>query len=233
MATSKKSGSTRNTKSHDNLNSKSKVGSKRLSDLADTTIKAIGPQVVEKGSAFFAAHLNKHNDDINMPDLVGLPLAEAKRILVFYKFQYSIVKVDPDPQYAKVKPNSILTMSPAANTKVTANTKTFVRVSYADKATVAASQKIIDDQIAADRAAEEAAQKAKDDALAAKQEARKELAEKLTGEAKKGIKTLASGTGHLINKIPLPKKTPKVTTAPKDVENPEEIDPNRDEQNSK
>lgn len=233
MATSKKSGSSRNNKSRGNLNSKSKVGSNHFSDLADTTIKALGPQVVEKGSAFVEAHLNKHNDDISMPDLVGLKLAEAKRLLEFYDFQYTIIEVDPDPQYAKVKPGFILDMTPAANTKVTANKKTFVRVSYANEATVAASQKIIDDKIAAEKAAEAADKKAKDDAIAAKQLARKERAEKLTGEAKKGIKTLASGTGHLLSKIPLPKKNPKITTAPKDVENPEEIDPQHNEQNEK
>ena len=211
----------------------SKIGSRNLADVAETGIKVLGPQAFEKGSALFEAHLKKQEANLKMPNLVGLPVAEARRIVESYHFEYSLFKVAPDPQYANARADTILDMTPAADTKVTTNKKTFVRISYADDETVTASKKIVEDQLAAQKAAEEAAQKAKAEALAAKQEARKELAEKLTGEAKKGIKTLASGTGHLINKIPLPKKTPKVITAPKEVENPEEIDIQSDDQSTK
>ncbi|WP_054719556.1 hypothetical protein [Lacticaseibacillus manihotivorans] len=144
MASTHKSSSNNSKASSRKLSAKHGLG--KVADLADTglgivdrfaqsvdkvadTVNKVAPSVIDETSKVVDAHLDKHKDDFKMPDLIDVPLAEAQEILDTYHFKYSLIKVAADPQYAKVQPDRILSMTPKAKATVAPNRFTFVKAS--------------------------------------------------------------------------------------------------------
>lgn len=152
--------------------------------VAETANKVV-PDLVNETTKAVDAHIDKHRDDFKMPNLVDLPVLEAEQILQVYKLQYSAVRVSPAASLASTQPNVVLATTPKAARKVSPTT--FVRISYADDAVIAASKNLRDAQ-----------QQAKTD----KQAARRAQAAKLGG-------AVSGGATKLAGKLPRRKKHPE------------------------
>ncbi|WP_461215310.1 PASTA domain-containing protein [Lacticaseibacillus sp. GG6-2] len=154
-------------------------------DSVANTVNKVVPGIVNETTKMVDAHIDKHRDDFKMPNLVGLPLLEAERVLQVYQLQYSVIRVVPAATLASVQPNVVLAMTPKADRKVSPTT--FVRISYADDAVIATSQNL--------RAAQ---QQAKADKQAARRQQVAKLGGAVSGQATK-----------LAGKLPRRKKHPE------------------------
>lgn len=255
MASTHKSSSNNSKASSRKLSAKHGLG--KVADLADTglgivdrfaqsvdkvadTVNKVAPSVIDETSKVVDAHLDKHKDDFKMPDLIDVPLAEAQEILDTYHFKYSLIKVAADPQYAKVQPDRILSMTPKAKATVAPNRFTFVKAFYADSETIAASKQLIIDQENAKVAAKAAAKQAKIGAKAAraklkaedkaaKQVARHARNEHLVSEMTEGTKTALRDAKELAGKVTFHQRKTWILQPTKPVEKPEEINLTQDD----
>lgn len=154
-------------------------------DSVANTVNKVVPGIVNETTKMVDAHIDKHRDDFKMPNLVDLPLLEAERVLQVYQLQYAVIRLTPTAALATIQPNVVLAMTPKANQKVSPTT--FVRISYADDAVIAASQNL-----------QAARQQAKTD----KQAARRAQAAKLRG-------AVSGGAAKIAGKLPGRKKHPE------------------------
>lgn len=112
--------------------------------LAKGLLTSLPTEIADKTLDIVNAHMEKHKQDVKVPDLTGLTIDEAEDILTQFNFKHSRVLVEPHKNYRHKKENIVLRSVPKPNTSVVLGS--FIKLYYIDAATIDASQKIIEQQ---------------------------------------------------------------------------------------
>ncbi|OEY82539.1 hypothetical protein NT95_06210 [Oenococcus kitaharae] len=157
----------------------SKLLSKGATKVAKKTVKSAVETAgsAALGSLFAAAasgtknmvtdQVHKFKDKIYIPDIEGIPVEEAQKILTDFHFKSIKLLVDANKHYANKRTGIVLKTKPKLGSKVSPDT--FIKVFYADETIIASSQALL---------------KASQDRQAAKKEAHKILAHKMVANSK-------------------------------------------------
>mgnify|MGYP003365100703 CR=1 FL=1 len=98
--------------------------------------------------------LEKRKDYVKVPDVIGVPLADAEKILSEYQFKFIRTLADPDIKYVNKRADVVLATKPRGGSSVAPHT--FVKLIYADDDVLAASQLQLKDREAQRGAKKEA-----------------------------------------------------------------------------
>lgn len=123
------------------------VSSKGVSKLAKTVDKSLNVVGDAVGVAADVTnhqldeHRKLHQNDVRVPDIKGLSLAQTKTLLDSLALKYALVAAEPAMALAKAKSDTIVNTVPKANKVLPAGS--FIKVYYADDAVIAASQALV------------------------------------------------------------------------------------------
>lgn len=99
----------------------------------------LGSDPVEEAVAKIVNNqMDKCKDYVKVPDIVGVPLADAEKVLSEYQFKFIKTLADPDIKYANKRTDIVLATKPKGGSSVPPNT--FIKLIYADQEVLAASQ---------------------------------------------------------------------------------------------
>jgi beta-lactam-binding protein with PASTA domain len=128
----------KNTPKLGNLNKKLKSASTlALNGVA----KSLPSAAVDEALNIANIQVEKHKNDVKIPDIIGLSQSDAEYILKQSGFMCSSVLAEPNVAYATKTENAVVESSPRPNTTVSPNS--FVKVYYVDKGVIEQSKQLI------------------------------------------------------------------------------------------
>ncbi|MDN6899655.1 PASTA domain-containing protein [Oenococcus sicerae] len=109
----------------------------KLTQIAAGSILGSDP-VEEAAAKIVNDQMDKRKDYVKVPDIVGVPLADAEKVLSKYQFKFIKTLADPDIKYANKRTDIVLATKPKGGSSVPPNT--FIKLIYADQEVLTASQ---------------------------------------------------------------------------------------------
>lgn len=108
-----------------------------VSKAAKGTAEVVVSQLVASAAKLAADKLEKRQTYIKLPDVKGMSIDEATRVLTKFGFTFSTVLVEANKKYAGKRSNTVFKTAPRGNGAVAP--ETFVKIFYANQNVITAS----------------------------------------------------------------------------------------------
>ena len=114
---------------------------KLIGVLGKAALGAAAPGLLENANKLVNDQLEQRKGYVKIPDITLLDAQEATSILDNYGLNHTLIKAEPNLDYANANPNTIVKMTPRGNAKV--DPKTFIKVFYVDESIVDQSKQLL------------------------------------------------------------------------------------------